>query len=181
MNLRPFASRQLRSSKSSSSRRGLGLAEAMISLSIAAMLLTAAGAAFNASSMAIEENEKFFRVSQAARISMSRMLTQCRRGTVLTTSSSTSLNFNTHDMKEISYVYDATNKQLLYVTNSNLTDPDYVLARDVSACSFQYVPGTNPATGQPCVARMAITLTITKGSNSLTLTGSAAPRAMLSF
>jgi len=82
MNLRPFASRQLRSSKSSSSRRGLGLAEAMISLSIAAMLLTAAGAAFNASSMAIEENEKFFRVSQAARISMSRMLTQCRRGTV---------------------------------------------------------------------------------------------------
>ncbi len=162
-------------------RRGLGLAEAIISLAIAAMLLAAAGAAFNGTSNAIEENEKVFRAAQAARVSVNRMLSQCRRGTVLTTSTSSSLNFNTDTMLEVSYIYDAASDEIRFVTNADLTDPDYVLARNVTACSFQYVTGTNPQTGQPCIARMAITITVTLGSNSVTLCGSAAPRAMLTF
>ena len=153
----------------------------MISVTIAALLLTAAGSAFTASSQAIEENQRLFQAAQAARVSMNRMLSQCRRGTVLTTSTSTSLNFNTDTMLEVSYVYDAASDELRFVTNADTTDPDYVLARNVTACSFQYDPGTNPQTGEPCVARMAITITVTVGKNSVTLCGSAAPRAMLTF
>jgi Tfp pilus assembly protein PilW len=163
-------------------RRGLGLVEAMISLSIAAMLLTAAGAAFNASSKAIEENDKVFRAAQAARVSMNRMLSQCRRGTVLTNSTSSSLNFNTDQMQEVSYKFNSALNQLQFVTNGDLTDPDYVLARNVSSCTFQYTYGTNPALPtEQCVSRVAITINVTCGANTITLTGSAAPRAMLSF
>jgi hypothetical protein len=162
-------------------RKGLGLVEAMIALAIAALLLTGAGVAFHASAAAIEINDEVFRASQAARISMNRMLTQCRKGTVLTTSTSSSLKFNTDLMQDVSYTYDSTNHQLLYVTDYDVTDPDYVLARNVGACSFQYVSGTNPATGAPCVARVAVTITVTVGNNSVTLTGSAAPRAMISY
>jgi hypothetical protein len=162
-------------------RAGLGLVEALISLAIVAMLLTAAGAAFCSSGQAIEVNDEFFRASQAARVSLNRMLTQCRKGTVLTTSASTSLDFNTDLMKDVSYSYDATDKELLFVTNDDLTDPDYVLARNVTACAFSYVHGTNPATGDDCISRIAISITVTVGNNSITLCGSAAPRAMIAF
>jgi type II secretory pathway pseudopilin PulG len=162
-------------------RTGLGLVEAMIALAIAAMLLSAVGVAFNASASAIEINDQLFRASQAARVSMNRILTQCRKGTVLTNSTSSSLNFNTDKMQEVSFSYDGTNKQLLYVTNADTTDPDYVLARNVSACSFLYVHGTNPTTGSDCIARVAMTITVTIGNNTVTLTGSAAPRAMVNY
>ncbi len=162
-------------------RTGLGLVEGMISLAIVAMLLTAAGAAFCSSGQAIEVNDEFFRASQAARVSINRMLTQCRKGTVLTTSTSDSLNFNTDLMQDVSYAYDSTNDQLLFVTNDVTTDPDYVLARNVTACTFSYVHGTNPATNADCIARVAISITVTVGNNSITLCGSAAPRAMIAF
>ncbi|HEX8521866.1 MAG TPA: prepilin-type N-terminal cleavage/methylation domain-containing protein [Tepidisphaeraceae bacterium] len=162
-------------------RRGLGLVEAMIALAIAAMLLSAVGVAFTASSAAITINDELSRATQAARVSMERMLTQCRKGTVQTTSTGTSLNFNTEKMQEVSYAYDSANQRLLYVTNYDTTDADYVLARNVTACTFSYVTGTNPATGKTCIARVAITITVTISENSVTLTGSAAPRAMISF
>lgn len=162
-------------------RCGLGLVEALVALAITAMLLTAAAAAFCASSNAVKINDQFFRASQAARISINRMLTQCRKGTVLTTSTSTNLNFNTDLMKDVSYVYDSTNHELLFVTNDITTDPDYPLAHNITACTFQYVHGTNPASGGDCIARVVVTLTVTVGNDSITLCGSAAPRAMIAF
>src|SRR5689334_6374853 len=107
--------------KSRFSRSGLGLVEAMIALAIAAMLLTGVGVAFRACGEAISINDQLFRATQAARISMNRMLTQCRKGTVLTTSTSSSLNFNTDKMEAVSYAFDSTNSQLLYITNADLT------------------------------------------------------------
>ncbi|HEX2973414.1 MAG TPA: prepilin-type N-terminal cleavage/methylation domain-containing protein, partial [Tepidisphaeraceae bacterium] len=47
-------------------RRGLSLVEVMISLVICSLLLTAVATAFRASTMAIEDNDQFFRASQAA-------------------------------------------------------------------------------------------------------------------
>ncbi len=177
----PPVSEPARGARPNRFRTGLGLVEAMIALAIAAMLLSAVGVAFHASASAIEINDQLFRASQGARVSMNRILTQCRKGTVLTTSTGSSLNFNTDKMQEVSFSYNSTNKQLLYITNSDTTDPDYVLSRNVSACSFLYVHGTNPATGNDCIARVAMTITVSIGSNSVTLTGSAAPRAMVAF
>ena len=45
-------------------RRGIGMAEALISLAITALLLTAVAAAFSASSAAIEMNDQFYRASR---------------------------------------------------------------------------------------------------------------------
>jgi hypothetical protein len=92
------------------------------------------------------------------------------------------LNFNTDKMQEVSYSYNSGTKELQYVTNADLTDPDYVLARNVTSCTFQYSYGTNPAIPtEQCISRVAITINVQVGNNTVTLTGSAAPRAMLSF
>ena len=48
------------------SRAGLGMVEAMISLAIAASLLTAVAMAFRASADAVDQNDQFFRATQAA-------------------------------------------------------------------------------------------------------------------
>jgi Tfp pilus assembly protein PilW len=48
-------------------RLGLSLVEVMISTAISATLLLAAGGAFVASTKAIENNDRFFTASQAAR------------------------------------------------------------------------------------------------------------------
>src|SRR5688572_2230375 len=60
-------------------RRGLSIAELMISLAITAMLLSAIAAAFVSSSQMIENNDKFFRATQAGRVAMAQMLTEVRR------------------------------------------------------------------------------------------------------
>ena len=60
-------------------RRGLSLPEIMIGLAITVLLLTATAAAFNASAQAVSMNDKFFRASQSARVSLNQVLTEIRR------------------------------------------------------------------------------------------------------
>ena len=55
-------------------RRGMSIVEVLISLAIVAMLLTAVAAAFSSSAQIIETNDQFFRASQAARVSLTRMM-----------------------------------------------------------------------------------------------------------
>ena len=62
-----------------SRRRGLSLAEVMISLAITSMLLTAIAAAFQSSSQVIENNDRFFRATQSARVAINQITTEVRR------------------------------------------------------------------------------------------------------
>ncbi len=143
------------------SRRGLSLAEVMISLAISAMLLTAVAAAFSASSEAIEINDQFFRASQAARVSMNQILTEIRRANaVQVPAGNSSLSMITFDNKDRTYSYDAANKRLKLITNDVLTDPDYTLASNCTSTTFDVDTFTD-AGGIKHVIR---------------LTGSAAPR-----
>ena len=69
--------------------RGLSLIEALISLAIAAMLLTAVAAAYAAASDAIKANDQFFRASQAARVTVNQITKEvrtCQSGVVDATS-----------------------------------------------------------------------------------------------
>src|SRR5438067_5158959 len=59
--------------------RGMSLPEVLISLTITAMLLSAVAAAYAASSAAISVNDRFYRASQAARVSMAQILNMVRR------------------------------------------------------------------------------------------------------
>jgi prepilin-type N-terminal cleavage/methylation domain-containing protein len=153
------------------SRRGLSLAEVMISLAISAMLLTAVAAAFSASSEAIETNDEFFRASQAARVSMNQILTEIRRcESVKVASTKTNLAMKAHDGKDRDYVYDAAARKLQLVTSDPMA-PNYNLASNCSEASFAY---DNPTGLQ--VVRVSVTVIVQVGKNQIRLTGSAAPR-----
>src|SRR5215212_2456647 len=105
-------------SKRLPARRGLSLAEVMISLAISAMLLTAVAAAFTASAEAIEQNDEFFRASQAARVSMNQILTEIRRANaVQVPATNKSLSMLTWDNKDRTYSYDSGTKKLKLITN----------------------------------------------------------------
>ena len=59
--------------------RGLSIVEVMISLTISAFLLVAVAAAYNASANAVEMNDRFFRATQAGRVTLNQLLTEIRR------------------------------------------------------------------------------------------------------
>src|SRR5205085_1130645 len=71
--------RKLVSHPASRRRRGLSIIEVMISLTISAFLLVAVAAAYSASADAVEMNDKFFRATQAGRVTMNQVLTEIRR------------------------------------------------------------------------------------------------------
>ena len=153
------------------SRKGLSLAEVMISLAISAMLLTAVAAAFTASSEAIEQNDQFFRASQAARVSMNQILTEARRANPVdaVASTATDLAMVGHDGNPRDYVYSAAEQKLKLDTHTP-GKPLYTLASNCTDASFAY----DKSGGQ--VIRVSVTLVVKVGNNVIRLTGSAAPR-----
>ena len=113
-------------------RAGLCIAELIISIAIVAMLLTAVAAAFSASAQIIQENDQFFRATQAARVCMTQILTEVRRSQwVDDTSTSSTLRMITSNDQTCSYAYDAT----AGVVNL-ATEASYPLASNVSSCAF---------------------------------------------
>jgi hypothetical protein len=160
--------------------RGIGMIEALIGLAIAAALLTAVAIGFVASACAISENDEFFRAAQSGRVSLNRILTQVRRGTPANDSTATSLHLLTDRGDDVTYRYDASSKTLSLVTNTIVTDPDYVIARNVSRCSFGTQSGVDP-TGHTCISRATVMIAVTIGDNQILYSGSAAPRRSLAY
>jgi prepilin-type N-terminal cleavage/methylation domain-containing protein len=167
-------------------RRGLSLVEIMVALAITATLLTAAAVAFNASSAIVTANDEFFRATQAARVSMHQILTQVRRGSVNTAWNATTLRLITaanddgSGEDDITYSFVSADKKLKLITNDVLTDPDYVLASNVSDLKFGVEIGED-YTKAPCVVRVTVSITVRVGDNVVTLSGSAAPRRNLVY
>lgn len=156
---------------------GLSIVEVMISLTIAAMLLTAVAAAFTASSDVIEHNDQFFRASQAARVSMNLMLTQVRRAHSVDMVTATDIDLkypnpadptNAAVALSYSYHYDAAAQQIKFINNA--TGKEYKLASNVAECTFaREMPGT-------VITRVTISMRVQVADNSIRLSGSAAPR-----
>lgn len=161
-------------------RKGLGLVEAMIALAITAALLTAVGTAFTSSAQAIKMNDDFFRASQAARVSMEKILSQIRRGAVDEASTSSNLHIITDAGQDISYIPDLANNQILMRTNAITTDPDFVMARNVTACTIDIRAGTD-YNNAPCVARVNIEIAVKVGNNEVRLSGAAVPRINMKY
>ena len=161
-------------------RRGLSLVEVMISTSIAAVLLTAAGAAYSASTKAIEYNDQFFTAAQAARVSMGQMMSAFRRCQAVQIYSDHAdvITFDGHNR---TYKYDPTAKQLLLVNNDMPGTPPYVLARNVAAATFNSDMAPNPQTQILAVVRVAVSLTIMVNTNQILLNGAAAPRCNVTY
>lgn len=160
-------------------RRGLGLIEVMISLAIAAMLLTAVSAAFTASASAVENNDQFFRASQAARVSLHQLLTEIRRSHAANVSGD-QIDLITHDGSDRSYIYDSANQRLMLRTNDTTTDPDYSLCTSLVGHDFSAETQTDEG-GISHVIRVQVTLIVKVGPNEVRLSGAAAPRRGVTY
>jgi Tfp pilus assembly protein PilW len=161
-------------------RAGLGLIEAMVALAITAALLTAVAAAFSASSAAINENDEFFTATQGGRVALSRILTQVRRGTVSTASTATQLTLITDSGKTHRYTIDLPNGVIKLTTIETGVETTHVLARTISAGAFTYENGTD-YDGNPCVKRVAMTLTVERKNNRILFSGTGTCRAVLKY
>ncbi len=146
-------------------RAGLSLVEVLISLAITATLLTAVAMAFSASAQAIEINDQFFRASQAARVSVNRIvrdLRQCNNGTITGTST---LSVDTPGGDTHTYAHDAVNKRLTFTLDPVPTPTTYTLASNVESVSF-FTDGNS----------LCVNIVVTVGRNKVVLNGSAVPR-----
>ena len=107
-------------------RRGLGLAELLISLTISAMLLTAMAVAIDASFKSYQANEEQSTLTQRARLALYRMLMNIRTTSLHQpysanqiaffasgqTVTDTGLSMYDNNNNQITYMYDAPSQQL---------------------------------------------------------------------
>ena len=152
-----------------SRRRGLGLVELLVSLAIAATLLTAVAAAYAATTSAIQMNDEFFRASQAARVSINQIMAEvrkCQSGIVDTDSLEIS---NQQGVKRV-YAFDRGTNRLTLSFPEATVPVTYTLARNVDDVQF-YTDGQT----------IAMIVTIEVGKNQVTLSGSAMPRRTITF
>jgi prepilin-type N-terminal cleavage/methylation domain-containing protein len=174
-------------------RRGLSLIEVMIALAISAFLLVAVAAAYNASADAVELNDKFFRATQAGRVTMNQLLTEIRRadsvdvGTnyinVIRPLPTSSGGTGTRLAKETyrTFTYDATNKLVTLQVHYDATAPSpvspvYTLARNIDAAVFGPAEIGKDANNADIVIRVPIQLVVRISSNEVRLSGSSGPR-----
>jgi type II secretory pathway pseudopilin PulG len=163
-------------------RRGFGIVEALISLSISALLLTAIAAAFSVSASAINNNDRFFQATQTARVGLNHLLTEIRRGSVDEAWSEHEITLITggDTPQERIYRYLPDQQQLVMILSADPTAHPYVLARQVTDLTFSVDMGTD-YNNAPCVARVNLSLTVRVGQNDIRLSGAAAPRRNLVY
>jgi len=147
----------------------MSLVEVMISLAISAGLLTAVAAAFSASVDAVDMNDQCARAINAARVSVSQVMTEARRcqtGVV----GGTSLELTLPSGEIRTYNFDSTAKTLT-VTSVLMGSPNtHPMARNVSDVQF--------LTDGKTISMM---ITVTIGTNSVVLNGSAMPRRAVTY
>lgn len=184
-NKKPLAARR--------GRRGLSLPEAMISLSITAMLLVSVATAFSGASQAIELNDTFFRCSQAARVTMDQLLGEIRNCDSLDMATANTIRIirpapgsgqyaRQATETERDFVYDSANQRItlqIFYTGGT-SSPVYELASNVSACTFGPVDMGKDYNNADIPIHIPITLTVRAGvgnaMSSVVLNGSAGPR-----
>jgi type II secretory pathway pseudopilin PulG len=151
-------------------RKGLSLVEVLITTAICSTLMIAVAAAFQASAQAVEQNQRFFRASQTARVCLTQVMAEarrCRSGVV----DDTSLELVTAAGETRTYAYDVDAQQITMAIHTPLPPyPTYVVARNVTAARFD-------ASGNA----LAMSLTVAVNNQTLSLSGSALPRKMMTY
>lgn len=154
--------------------RGLSLIEALLSLAITAALLTAVGAAYQASARVIEQNDQFYRAVQAARVSLNQIMSevrQCQSGGV---PSSNVLQLVTSTGENRTYTFDST-AGTLTVTIGGAVPVTATMAHNVKDVQFNL----DAPSGESVEISMKVSVEI--GPNQILLSGSAAPRRCIVY
>lgn len=173
-------------------RRGLTMMEAMVSLSITGMLLAGLASAFVTSADAVEQNEQFFRATQAARVTLNQVLVECRRSDALQCSSTGAYDhFDVIRPQEVlepnelyrRYRFDPAAKQVTLTIHyaDGTAGPPYVMVRNVQAAAFGPPQMGVDANNATVVQRMPVVLTVKVGRNAVTLNGAAGSRRAMRF
>jgi len=183
-------------------RRGVGLVELLIALSISALLLTATAVAVDASFKAYANNQEESSLLQQSRMALNRVVTSIRTSdthaptdpTLLVDFKAgfkvteTSIGMFQEDGTNIVYRYDAAKKQLI----AEVRGKSYILARGVEAFSVSMEPmrseeALRTGSSYDLLRRATILITIrttaetaqsseTTGKHPVTLSVSVTPR-----
>ena len=155
---------------------GFSLAELLIALAIAAMLLVAVAVAFNASATNYQQNEDIFKVVNSARQALCRITSQLRTANaVYPIAPINECSFFTSTGQDITYRYNNVDNKLYLITNYDLTDSDYVLCDNVTAMTFTKTPTDD---GLDCKS-VQISITVASDDVEKTISAAAAIRRNL--
>ncbi|HEX8916123.1 MAG TPA: hypothetical protein VF796_27490 [Humisphaera sp.] len=182
-------------------RRGVGMVELLVALSITASLLTATAVAVDAAFRAYHVNQEQALLTSKARVALA-VLTTNVRGTTLhapygaaqraqfaagQTVTDSGLSLYDENDQPVSYRYDPATRRLLYVTATG----SQTLARGVEAFSVTLEPMRSPASvrtggGWDLLRRATFQITVkaadaagpdeATGKQTLTMSASIAPR-----
>ena len=118
-------------------KTGFTIAELLLALAIASMLLAAVAVAFNASIINYRQNEDIFKAINSARQATFRMISQLRTADAVDPNSpANECALITAEGDDITYRYNSGDNKLYLITNDDLTDSDYVLCDNVTAMTF---------------------------------------------
>jgi len=160
-----------RKSKIENAKPGFTIAELLIALALAAMLLVAVAVAFNASATNYQQNEDIFKVVNSARLALFRITSQLRTASMVDPNAPPNeCSMITAAGEDITYRYNNVDKKLYLVTNYDLSDSDYVLCDHVTAMTFSKTPILTDD-GLDC---KSVQISITVASNNIEKTISAA-------
>ena len=143
-------------------KRSFSLAELLLALAIASILLVAVSVAFNASVINYRENEDAFRTINNARQALCRITTQLRTASAVDPNSPNSeCTLITGSGEDITYRYNSTDNKLYLITNDDHTDSDYVLCDNVTSMTFQNSIETEDS--ETYVKSVQISMTVSSG------------------
>jgi hypothetical protein len=153
--------------------------------------MVAVAAAYNASSDAVQINERFFRAVQSARVATNRLVAAARTADAcqvgadsaqkLGSVSDSTLKVITPEGTFVTYAYSATDRTLTLTRSDIAGAPVYVVARDVSNAVFTADIEKHPQTGLLRTTRVTLELTVNVQGQQLRLSGSAVPRRTMSY
>lgn len=157
---------------------GFTLAELLVAVAIAGMLLAAVAVAFNASAINCRENEEIFKTINNARQALFRMTSQLRTADAVDPNApSNECALITSAGEDITYRYDSGDNKLYLVTNDDLTDSDYVLCDNVTAMTCTKTAVVEDA--QVKVKSVQISMTVANGDMRRTVSTAAVIRRNL--
>jgi prepilin-type N-terminal cleavage/methylation domain-containing protein len=154
-------------------KSGFTIAEMLVALAVMAILLTAVAIAFNASAINYNENSEMFKALNGGRQAMMRMTTQFRTAEqvpVTETDPNIQCSFTPADSNQVCrFRYDNAAKAVYLDSAGN----SYLLCDNVTAMKFNRWAVTGVVKG------VQMSMTVTVGNDSQTITGAAVLRRTL--
>ncbi len=158
---------------------GFTIAELLIALAIASILLAGIAVAINASIINYRENEDIFKVINSARQALLRITNHIRTADAADPNSpANECSLIAANGDDLTYRYSNADNKLYLITNYDLTDPDYVLCDNVTAMTF--TKDTFVENSQTKVRSVQVSITVARGNAERKISAAAVIRRNLS-